>query len=507
MSQNLAFDLELLINRYIDCQATAQEVDRLNELLRTNAAARRVFAEQLNLESAMADAAMQFAGEQAAVDDILTINQGALFSKVYAYCALAAASALLMATGIWWWQSNSQTYATVVRGVGIESLDDGSPLGGQLTRIEAGTLELVSILGARIVIEAPAEFHFESAQRLIVKHGRLSAFVPPSAKGFTVVTPTGDAIDLGTKFAVDVSSQMESEVHVFEGEVIARARGSQHQQRLTANSAIRFRHATSAQACDVRHGTFVTAREIIPLAEALRLGQRERASKAGEALRQDPAFLAWLDFDRPSGSAAIAHEATVRGARWVQGRFPGTGALDFVNSEDCVQLNLNVQVPKFTLMTWIRLNQLEGRLNSLYSTDEWGELGQVHWMIGSADNIRFAIKGMVPNERGNSNVWLETHPRSLTDLEHWVHLALVYDSEIGMATQYLNGEAVARAAMPKGLMASLGPAQLGNWKPQVDKADQPRRRLSGRMDEFAAFSRALTQSELSDYYEASKPYQ
>ena len=79
--------------------------------------------------------------------------------------------------------------------------------------------------GARVVIEAPAEFHFESAQRLHMGRGRLSADVPAGAKGFTVVTPSGDAVDLGTQFGVDVPASGAAEIHVFAGEVVAKASG------------------------------------------------------------------------------------------------------------------------------------------------------------------------------------------------------------------------------------------------------------------------------------------
>ena len=304
-----------------------------------------------------------------------------------------------------------------------------------------------------------------------------------------------------------MSSETVSEVHVFEGEVIACARGSRERRHVTAQSAIRLFKDNTVAACDVRHGTFVRAREMSPLAEAMRLGQRERAQAASEELQQDPALLAWLDFENPMPGNKIEYGAEVRGARWVQGRFPGTGALDFVNAEDCVQLNLNAELPQFTLMTWIRLNQIEGRINSLYSTDEWWHLGQIHWMIGPENNILFAIKGTQLNHAGNSNVYLEKQPRSLTDLERWVHLAIVYDAGHEIATHYLNGEAVASASMPKDLNAALGPAQLGNWKPQIEKLSTPRRRLSGRMDEFAAFSRALDAAEIATYFQASKPYQ
>jgi hypothetical protein len=65
-------------------------------------------------------------------------------------------------------------------------------------RFEAGVVEFLTAKGARLVIEAPADVQFESADMLRVFRGKVAADVPPRAKGFTVVTPNGKAVDLGT---------------------------------------------------------------------------------------------------------------------------------------------------------------------------------------------------------------------------------------------------------------------------------------------------------------------
>ncbi len=518
-------ELQRLTNRYIDQLITAEELQRLNTLLRSNDQARDDFIEHLNLDSALGDAARALAGEQAAIADILSINAAGPKRFTWRVATLATCAAMILLAVVFAWPRDNRTYATVVRAIGIDSLRDGDPIGSKPTFIEQGTLELVTRLGARIVVEAPANFHFESTDRLNLELGRLTADVPETARGFTVITPSGEAIDLGTRFAIDIANAAESEVHVFEGEVIARARGSQHRQVMLANSAVRMRNDQDAETCEFRRGTFVSAREVTPLAEALRQGQRERADQAGHVLRQDPSLLVWLDFDTnqprikiqspsverssegslTSDANRATREAVVHGARFVQGRFPGTGALDFVNSEDCVELDLQAEVEQFTLMSWLRANQSEGRRNSIYSTDEWGTLGQVHWMIGDNHRIRFAIKGESEVTPGNTNVWLETDVGTLSEFQRWVHLAIVYDSVAGQATQYLDGKIVAQGPMPKGLKARLGSAQLGNWKP-LARFNEPRRRLSARLDEFAAFSRVLSSEELRDYHQATSPY-
>ena len=79
MPQSPINDLEFLINRYVDGQATIEEMDRLNELLRADSKARQIFAAHLNLDSALAEIAAGLSGEKAAVDDIIVLNRNAIF--------------------------------------------------------------------------------------------------------------------------------------------------------------------------------------------------------------------------------------------------------------------------------------------------------------------------------------------------------------------------------------------------------------------------------------------
>ncbi len=275
---------EYLIHRYLDGSIEAHEMEQLNSLLRSDACARRQFADHLSLDSLLAEAAAAIPGTQAAVEDIVELNRLSVVKSNFTYGLLALAAALTLVAGCWWYLSG-QPLATVVRSIGIPSLPDGTPLRTDLYRINQGVLECVTVHGARVVIEAPAEFNFETAQRLNMRSGRLSADVPPAAKGFMVLTPAGRAIDLGTKFAIDISGPTEAEVHVFEGEVITQPAGSSQRQLLTASRAVRLGGGTESQACDVRQGAFVREREVSAIAEAFRTGQRERALLAREAKR------------------------------------------------------------------------------------------------------------------------------------------------------------------------------------------------------------------------------
>lgn len=92
---------------------------------------------------------------------------------------------------------------------------------GQTIRLGKGFMELSLNSGALMVLEGPALLSVESDMRVFLHHGKVSATVPSSARGFTIQTPTSLSVDLGTEFGVKVDAMGNSEVHVFEGEVVA----------------------------------------------------------------------------------------------------------------------------------------------------------------------------------------------------------------------------------------------------------------------------------------------
>ncbi len=97
---------------------------------------------------------------------------------------------------------------------------DGIRSGTRL-RIDNGLAELQFRKGVRIVLEGPADLEclHENAARL--HRGKLTARVPESASGFTVLAPEGKVIDHGTEFGVSVGLDGSTAVRVFEGRVEA----------------------------------------------------------------------------------------------------------------------------------------------------------------------------------------------------------------------------------------------------------------------------------------------
>jgi hypothetical protein len=480
-------DEALLIQRYMDGTISADELAQLNTALSTSADLRREFSDLLNLDSALAAAAAGWPGS--------SIPRRKIIAFPGALRWLAAACIAVVAVGGWRWQTQ-RVFATVVKDAGVEELSLGAKLRGETCALKIGTVELLTARGATVVIEAPAEFRFESAQRLRMVRGRLAADVPHTAKGFTVITPSGDAVDLGTRFGVDVPVSGAAEIHVFEGEVIAKATGAKTGQSLRGGDAVSMdRGANSSRG--FRSSAFIQLDEIRELSAGLAAGQRARSDAALARLAKDPALIALLDFESPPLQQGIF--------RVVQGRWPGSHAPEFVNVGDHLKLDVGGgrDWPQLTLAAWVRLDRLGAPFQSLLHTDGWNENnpGQVHWMVTKNTTMRLALIGNTLAEGSNElSGFPDSHTPVLPEQGRWVHLATVYDSSRQTARFYLNGRFDNESRQTIAHPARLGPAQIGNW-------DTQDRKLSGRIDEMLILGRAMSDEEVLALFAAGNPYQ
>jgi hypothetical protein len=484
-----------LMESYLDGTITAPEMERLNALLLQDAKARRDFAELLNLDSALETMAAEWA-EERSVPNVITHPRPAQQRRAGSFRWIAAAASVAFILAGWWWQDSRRVFATVERAAGIAELTEGLALRGEVHKITAGSVSLATARGARVVIEAPAEFRFESAQRLHMKRGRLAADVPPSAKGFTVITPSGDAVDLGTRFGVDVPATGAAEVHVFQGEVITKPSGTRSKQSLRGGDAVTFESGTST-ARDLRSSAFIQPDECRELTAGLAAGQRARAEAALGKLKDDPALIALFDFESTTANLSGVF-------RMVQGRWPGSHAPEFVNVGDHLKLDVGGDRawPRLTLAAWARIDRLGEPYQSLLHTDGWSKNnpGQVHWMINRDTTMRLALIGntLAPgsDERGG---YPDSRTSVLPEQGRWVHLAAVYDSDRGTVRFYLNGQFDKVSRQQIALPARLGPAQMGNW-------NQHDRKLSGRIDELLLLGRAMNDDEIRELHAAGNPY-
>jgi hypothetical protein len=118
------------------------------------------------------------------------------------------------------------------------STADGTLLEKGPYELVNGFVEIASVSGATLVVEAPARFEILSRDCVQLKFGKLTGDVPPQAVGFSVNTPLATVVDLGTAFGVGVDEQHNVKLSVFEGEVEALLSDSGKRTTLARNRSV-----------------------------------------------------------------------------------------------------------------------------------------------------------------------------------------------------------------------------------------------------------------------------
>lgn len=477
-----------LIDRYSRGVASKEEVENLESELEADREFREWYIDYLNI-----DLALNLAISQDLNDTGPFVTQSKRVGKV-AMLAITSVIGCLVAALVFL-AHFKEPFAVVVKSIGAGEFARGEEIYSEPFELEQGVLEIKTAFGANVVIEAPAVFQFVSPQLLRLTKGRVAARVPESAHGFTVETPTGKAIDLGTEFGVDVPEQGEAEIHVFEGEVIAESSGGK-KQNLVGGEAFSLQTGAGLNR-QLRSGAFILPREM-PLFKS---GDSNAQSMASQSilkrLESDPDLILLLDFesddDLPQGKYSM-----------VQGRWPGTRAPEFVREGDHMDLEISEETawPEISLAAWVRLDRLGEPYQSLLHTDDWSNSkpGQVHWMITQANTMRLALFGNQTIPGAELGGYPNSRISVLPEQGRWVHLVTVYSSVDRLVRFYVNGQFDNEVQQVTAYPAVFGPSRIGNWNVRD-------RTLSGRVDEMLILGRKMDDNEISELFEIGNPYQ
>ena len=249
---------------------------------------------------------------------------------------------------------------------------------------------------------------------------------------------------------------------------------------------------------ELRRAAFIHAGELSQLKNGW-TPERERVRNAAkQRMLADESLLAFIDFSSADQPALGANH----GARSVQGRFPETTALEFLDEGDHVRFDLDAVTDELTLMAWVRLDRNASGVNSIYHTDNWKTPGQVHWMVAEEKQMRLALYGQsLPEGRG----WPESKSTIIEELGRWVHLVSVYDAKAGTVRFYVDGNLDSQIVLEDSPPAVLSSAQIGNWSHQNPRFGD--RRLSGRLDELVILRRSVSDAEISAWQQVGSPYE
>jgi hypothetical protein len=271
-------ELHALYSRLYDRIITDEELARLNRLLDGSPSARQLYFRYVELHSALVtstgrrqgieaevirsrvpgmaqvdDAIVKALQENLLVNDAFVVRNSPRKRPLVAW-AVAASLLAVVGGGIWIWRSSVEPTVTSATGhasvrptgtpqvasdtsLPVARLSFVSPgtrwrrqseavhveagvIAGKLLELTEGEIELVYGTGTKILLIGPAEFLVEPAGGKL-RRGGLMASVTDAGHGFTIETPNGRIVDLGTEFGVVVDDFGVSEVSVFQGKVEA----------------------------------------------------------------------------------------------------------------------------------------------------------------------------------------------------------------------------------------------------------------------------------------------
>jgi hypothetical protein len=158
-----------------------------------------------------------------------------------------------------------------------------------------------------------------------------------------------------------------------------------------------------------------------------------------------------------------------------------------------VRLSLPGETRALTLSVWVRVNALDSTYNSLFMSEGWGDR-RVHWQIIHEGKVRLGVAGKPSQSHVDYDSPVLFTPERFG---RWMHLAVVFNPDTREVRHYADGEVVARMPLADSSPLKIGVAELGNWNDRRSPGGVAIRHLSGAMDEFALWNRALSDAEVA----------
>jgi hypothetical protein len=227
-------ELDRMFSALVDGMLSHEDRARLEVLLMADAAARRRYLEFMQTEFLLASEIGfgEASADAAAIArhcpmSVGSRRGGAWWPRFFG----GAAAALLVALAAWVWRADGPSRLSGARpSARITAVHDAEwdaaeppvqdkPVAPGPVRLIRGSAQITFASGAVVAIHAPASVEVLGGNRMFLRSGRVTPYVPPSAKGFTVVSPSGEVVDFGTEFSIGVGDDGKTDVFVIDGEV------------------------------------------------------------------------------------------------------------------------------------------------------------------------------------------------------------------------------------------------------------------------------------------------
>ncbi len=258
-----------LIDLYLSDMLSDESFGRLEDLLRASPEARTRFALYVNHHREIEFAVRASRAADSALDRLARAEGrgrvvGRRLRRLPAWAAVVLVALALSVGGVgrWplaraavgrWLGFAAPPAANVAWLVNAQDCEWSGPeqpgrdmWAGKTLRLERGLAELEFDRGARVILKGPAGLELVSGSSARLLKGSLTARVPTQARGFTVLSPGGKVVDLGTEFGLAIDDQGATVVRVFNGEVVAYPLRPDHGVTLHRDQAARLDGRTVA---------------------------------------------------------------------------------------------------------------------------------------------------------------------------------------------------------------------------------------------------------------------
>jgi|TARA_B110000037_G_scaffold8180_1_gene8798 hypothetical protein len=194
--------------------------------------------------------------------------------------------------------------------------------------------------------------------------------------------------------------------------------------------------------------------------------------------------------------------ARLKGVRQVSGRWPGKRALLFDRDGDRVELDLGTNHEEVTIAMWMKADRWDYNNTSLISSNGWGP-GSLHLQVLNGAGWKACAKIV----HGDRTIATRTYSRDSVELGRWHHVAYVISMRTGKSQIFLDGEPGPLVDFPENTPLNPGVMRLGDWEwwGSLESPHPKHKGFRGRIDEFIALRRALSQDEIGEMVTHGRP--
>lgn len=384
-------ELKDLIDIYLSGAADECAVARLESLLSEDASARHYFVRYAQMNSDLIQLARADRATSAVLDKVnasvkaLPSNTVASatppvrrMSKTFRLLSGAAAAILLIAAGLYVLYNSGQVkspIAWISNAQNCRWTDALAPTAnmkiGTVLKLESGLAEMSFANHATIILEGPASIELLSGSAVLLKAGKLTARVPGSARGFSIVSPHGKVIDLGTEFGISVAPDGGTEIYVFKGEVQALSKNDEK----AASKAVNIKE---------RQGAHIESNRVILQPDSKSLAAPRFVREITPPLVRTPR-VSTLDFSRAVPGTLADESGQGTG---LTNRFPGTGSALPAHDSN---LKLNTHLRQLELTT------TNSDINRRFQLSKGEYVGFKLSDLGFQKDEDFSITATIPN--------------------------------------------------------------------------------------------------------------